>query len=279
MAGSKTRFGFLGSGEEPPDSDGHGAARTVIGHDIHLQKLPSGFAPPGPLGSPTPIPAVRVPITPQLPSAVIAPMTEEITESIPVRRAYRPRKSRLARFLGRWANGGHFHSRSRMNDATRLDDPVDDDLELPCDTTGRNVLLVVVIAGLTFLVTFAVVRTRQRHAVVPPVPGTPATKILASPPPLPQRPAPIVPSPVHAATPAASEQPVLLGTPPAAGPPEGQPHLLTGPASTSRPANVPDRPASSTSKHPPHPHKAAQAASPAFDLPEHLRGELLPLGK
>src|ERR1017187_9327767 len=61
MAGSKTRFGFLGNGEEPPDSGKPGAARTVIGHDIHLPKLPSGFAQPGPLVSPTPTPTSSSP--------------------------------------------------------------------------------------------------------------------------------------------------------------------------------------------------------------------------
>jgi hypothetical protein len=207
-------------------------------------------------------------------------MTEAITESIPVRRAYRPQKSRLARFLGRWTRGGRFQSRSRMNDATRLDDPVEDDLELPRDTTGRNVLLVLVIAGLTFLITFAIVRIRQRHAAASPVPGTLAAKIQAAPPPLPRNPTPNVPPPFHAATPVAPNQPVLLGTPPVAALPlEGQPHPLPGPPSPSRPAAVPDRPASSMSKHPAHPHKTAPATSPDFDLPERLKGELLPLGQ
>src|SRR5450631_2218631 len=126
MAGSKTRFGFLGGGDEPPESGESGAARTIIGRDIHLQKLPSGFEPSRPLGSPTPIPPppippARVPYTPVRPAAMAAPMPETITESVPVRQRYRPQQSRLARFLGRWSTGGHFHSRSNLGQATILD--------------------------------------------------------------------------------------------------------------------------------------------------------------
>ena len=276
MAGSKTRFGFLGNGDEPPDSGDHGAARTMIGRDIHLPKLPPGFEAPRPLDPPTPIPPARAPVTPVLHFVVRAPMPEVITESVPVRRAYPPQKSRLARFLGRWTTGGHFKSRSRMGAATFLDDPGDDDLELPRDTAGRNVLLVLVIAALTFLVTFAIVKMRQRHAGAPPVPGMQVAKKQAAPPPLPQKPAPIAPPAlVQPATP--PEKPLLLGTPPTAMPPSG--HALTLPPSPSRPAAVPTRTVGLVPKNTPHPGKAAHADTSAGELPEHLKGELLPLGK
>jgi hypothetical protein len=204
-------------------------------------------------------------------------MPEVITESVPIRRAYRPQKSRLARILGRWTTGGHFQSRSRMGDSTRLDDPDDDDLELPRDTTGRNALLVLVIAALTFLFTFAIVRLRQRHPGSPPVPGMRGAENQAAPLPLPQKPAPIAPGPVQPATPAPPEKPLLLGTPPAAMPLSD--HALTLPPSPSRPATVPTRTVGLAPKNTQHPSKAARADTSAVELPEHLKGELLPLGK
>ena len=279
MAASKTRFGFFGNGDEPPESGDHGAARTVIGHDIHLQNLPDGFVTPKSPGSPVPmpIPPTSVLRTPLPPSAVMAHMPEVITESVPVRRAYRPQKSRLARFLGRWTTGGHFRSRSRM-DATLLDDPGDDDVEFPRDTTGRNVLLVLVIAALTFLVTFALVKTRQRYAVAPPVTGTQAPGRQAARQPLPQ-PAPIVPARVVPVAP--PERPALLGTPSAAVPPADHPRFLphAEPPSPAKPVTVPSPSGSSAPpKHPPSARKGARP-DPALDLPEHLRGELLPLGQ
>lgn len=275
MAGSKTRFGFRGNGDEPPDSGDHGVARTMIGHDIHLPKLPSGFEAPRSLGSPTPIPPAGVPVAPLLHSAVRAPMPEVITDSVPVRRAYRPQRSRLARFLGRWTASGHFQSRSRMGDATRLDDPDDNDLKLPRDSTGRNALLILVIAALTFLFTFAIVRLRQRHAGAPPVPGMQGQKTQAAPPPLPEKPAPITPAPVQPTTP--PEEPLQMGTPPTAMPPSD--HALTLPPSPARPATVPTRTVGLAPKNTPHPSKTARAGTSAVELPEHLKGELLPLGK
>lgn len=275
MAGSKTRFGFRGNGDEPPDSRDHGVARTMIGHDIHLPELPPGFEAPRPLGSPTPIPPARVPATPLLHSAVSAPMPEVITESVPVRPAYRPQQSRLARFLGRWTTGGHFQSRSRMGDSTRLDEADDDDLELPRDTTGRNALLVLVIAALTFLFTFAIVRIRQRHAGAPPVPGMQGAENPAAPQPLPEKPAPIAPAPVQPTTP--PEKPLPLGTPATAMPTSD--HALALPPSPARPATVPTRTVGLAPKNTPHPSKTARADTSAVELPEHLKGELLPLGK
>jgi hypothetical protein len=246
MAGSKTRFGFLGSGDEPPDSGESGAARTIIGHDIHLQKLPSGFEPSRPLGSPTPIPPARVPYTPVRPAAVGAPIPGTITEAVPVRQRYRPQQSRLARFLGRCTTGGHFHSRSSRGQATLLDDSDERDLEVPRDTTGRNVALVLGIAVLTFLVTFALVRIRQRYAIAQPAAGAQVVESPTTAPPLPTQPAqaraPAAPPPAPA------EKPALLGTP----------------------AELP------TPKDRPRPHKPARTSVPTGQPPDHLKGELLP---
>jgi hypothetical protein len=159
MASSKTRFGFFSDGGEPPDEDGQRTARTVIGHDIHLQ-MPVGFVPPKLPLSPTPLPpAAQVPLPHAVPVAI---MPEEITEQILSKRGNprgkRLHKSRIARFLGRWTESGRFESQSCM-------DALDDDpLKVPRDTTGRNVLLFLIVALLTFLVTIAIVKLRQRYA-------------------------------------------------------------------------------------------------------------------
>lgn len=256
MAGSKTRFGFRGGGDEPPDSGESAAARTMIGHDIHLQKLPSGFEPSRPLGSPTPIPPARVPYTPVRPAAVAAPMVEAITESVPVRRHYRPQQSRLARFLGRWSTGGHFRPRDSVGQPTLLDDTDDGAWEVPRDRTGRNVLLVLGIAVLTFLVTVAMVRIRQRYAPAQPAAGAqrvtdqPPAATLPAPPILPAPAATPPAPPAIPAMPAPAEKPALLGTP----------------------AVTPAPPMDS-----PRPHKPSRTAGPSGQPPEHLKGELLPL--
>ncbi len=272
MAGSKTRFGFLGNGDEPPSSGEPGAARTIIGHDIHLPKLPSGFEQPSRHIPPPPLPPSRISY-PRLPQAAVrAPMNEVITESVPVRRHYKPQKSRLARFLGHWTRGGHFQSRSRMGDGSILDDPSDDDLDVPRDIAGRNVLLVLAIAALTFLITFAIVKARQHYAVAPSVPEAQ----VAEPPAASQLPKAVAPTPVVPAqapppAPIPPEKPQLLGAPTAAVPPAGQPgpQPHATPHSAAKPATGPVR----------NPRKAAaRPDSPTFELPEHLKGELLPLG-
>ncbi len=268
MAGSKTRFGFLGNGDEPPDSGDPKAARTIIGHDIHLPKLPSGFEQPSPHLPPTPLAPARIAYPRSRPAAVLAPMTEVITESVAVRRHYKPQQSRLARFLGRWTRSGHFQSRSRMGDSQA--DSGDDGLDVPHDTAGRNVLLVLVIAALTFLITFAIVKARQRYAAVPSVPGTQ----VAEPPTVSQSPRPVVPASVAPAValppaPTAPEKPMLLGTPTsrAVAPPAGRPQAQPAPHATARTATKPV------------PRKAvARPDSTTFELPDHLKGELLPLG-
>ena len=252
MAGSKTRFGFMG-GADPPNAEKPQSARTVYGHDIHLQ-LPPGFVPPRPPGSPTPLPPAPARWTPSAP--VRAPMAEqESTNPIPTRAPAPPRQSRLARFLGRWTRSGRFESRSRMD----LD--ADEDLELPRDTTGRNVLLVLLVALLTFGLTFAIGKLRQRFAApdgliqtvappqVPPVPVPAAPAMPAA--------APLAPAPT-----APSQPPAQAGTPPAAPPAPATPAAAKGLG--------PLAPA-------PSPHKPERAGRIVAEPPAHLKGELLPL--
>jgi hypothetical protein len=286
MAGSKTRFGFSGNGEEPPNSGESGAARTVIGHDIHLPKLPPGFARPSAQAAPTPLPRAPVLKTPLPRAAFPASMSATITEPVAVRRPYRPQKSRLGRFLGRWTTGGHFRPRSRMGDNTVLDDAGahENDLQLPRDTTGRHVLLVLSIALLTFSIAFAIVRIRQWYATPATASDAQAAKPQAGQPPLPPVLAPSValpPPPAPPAAPPPTEKPMLLGTPPpsatapSAIPP--RPRSQTTPTSPARvaPARNPATvPASSGSSHP---RKRLQPETTAVEPPDHLKGELLPL--
>jgi hypothetical protein len=279
MAGSKTRFGFFGNGEEPPDAGESGAARTVIGHDIHLQKLPSGFAKPSAQPSLTPLPPTPVPRTPLPRAPILAPMPEVTTDPVAVRRPYRPQKSRFARFLGRWTTGGHFRPRSRMGNSAILADPDAQDLELPRETAGRNVLLVFVIAALTFAITFAIVKIRQRYAT--PASGAQVVEPRLEPAPLPAMPAPALVPAALPATPAPAEKPMLLGTPaPATAAPSAPPSrpraqaTLPSPrqAATARlPAAVPGASGGTL------PHKRVRVETPAAEPPEHLKGELLPL--
>jgi hypothetical protein len=160
-----------------------------------------------------------------------------------------------------------------------LDD--EDDLELPRDTTGRNVLLVLVIALFTFLVTFAIVKIRQRYAPAQPTSGARVLEPRAEPVPLPQVPAPTVVLPTPPATPAVAEKTVLLGTPaPSAALQSAslpRPRPQTTPSSPTQAATARlTAPASSGSSHP---RKQPRVESPAAVPPEHLKGELLPLAR
>jgi hypothetical protein len=159
MAGSKTRFGFFTDGGEPQKEDELRAASTVIGRDRHLQ-IPAGFVLPKLPISPKPLPQAPLPPSPY--AAPVALMPEEVTEQIPTRRGNRPHQSRIARFLGRWTKSGRFQTQSPT-------DALDNDpLKVPRDTTGRNVLLFLIVALLTFLVTIAIVKLRQRYALTGP---------------------------------------------------------------------------------------------------------------
>lgn len=132
MAGSKTRFGFFADGEEPPDEDEQRSGRTVIGHDIDAQIPPHG-----------------VPTT---------TMSEEITKPIPTEQRHRPRQSRLVRMLGHWTESGRFETDDGMSNLGYKP------LKARHSTAGRNVLLFVIVAVLTFLITIAFVKLRQRYA-------------------------------------------------------------------------------------------------------------------
>jgi hypothetical protein len=162
MSGAKTRFGFAGDGSEPPDSDEARGARTIIGRDIHLPLRP-GLASGGNPAS-DPYPAARVPPTPtpQAPasrSAIPSYLTEEPTAELPSRRPRAQGKSRLARFLGRWTDSGRFVSEGRGPGAGGYDN-----LETPRDPLARNVVLVLVVALVTFVLTLLGVKARQHFA-------------------------------------------------------------------------------------------------------------------
>jgi hypothetical protein len=272
MSGSKTRYGFTGDGGEPPDSDEAQAARTILGHDIHLQ-LPPGFVPPKAPAVPMAVP-VAAPIQPTVrtpipPGRVMTAVQEETTDPVPYRRPYRYQKSGLARFFGRWTDSGRFESRSKL-------DARDQDVRLPRDSTGRNVLLVLAVAVLTFIITFAIVKLRQRFISdpldiidqVPTKPQPPGTSPSAVPSAVPP---PALPSPP-------SQQP--NGPPPAVAAPS--PPSLAKQAIPASPTAAKDE------RHPnsePHAHKATQRSQKPHPFkskataepPGHLKGELLPL--
>jgi hypothetical protein len=166
-----------------------------------------------------------------------------------------------------------------MSDSTILDSAGldENDLELPRDTTGRNVVLVLGIALLTFSVAFAIVKIRQWYATPAAASNVQAAKAQVEQSPLPQVPAPAV-APSPPAPPAIpAEKPMLLGTPapsaaaPSASPPH--PRSLATPTSPAarRPATAP-APGGSA-----HPRKRLQPESPGVEPPDHLKGELLPL--
>lgn len=195
---SKTRFGFAGDGPEPPGSDQDKGARTVIGRELHLQ-VPPGFV-PKPSSSqassaasdpssqvpssrsvtpswsagsaagvaPEPVPCAP---TPRAQAAVREEIADPATAELPSRRSRPQGPSRLARFLGRWTKSGRFVSEVRpAAHATR-----DEDLEIPRDPLARNLVLVLLVASVTFLLTLVAVKTRQHLADKPaPAAASPA---------------------------------------------------------------------------------------------------------
>jgi hypothetical protein len=293
MSGAKTRFGFAGSGGEPPDEDEPRSARTVMGHDIHLRDSPSSqpaVAPPGtplpraPLLPPAGLHPAAVPVphprAPAHPGRVMAAVSDERTDQIRQRHPARAPQSRLARFLGRWTTGGHFRSSSHLDGTARLDQGGDSVYRVPRDTTGRNVVLVVVVAALTFFITFAIVRTRHRPATPAMVPEAvgqpPPTTGQATAPPQGQAQATIAPTPPAAPIPSPQ-----VGSTPQEQRPQGArvggrvpllgPRAESRPVEASRPralAPAQLRPASKSQKRP-----APFVAEP----PAHLKGELLPI--
>jgi hypothetical protein len=182
---------------------------------------------------------------------------QESTNPIPTRAPARPPQSRLARFLGRWTRSGRFESRSRMD----LD--ADEDLELSRDTTGRNVLLVLLVALFAFGLTFAIVKLRQRFAA-PAVEGLIQTIAPPQPPPVPAPATPVMP----AAAPVAPPPPVPPAQPPAkAGPPPAAPPAPATPAAAKGLGAIAPTPS---------PRKPEREGRIVAKPPAHLKGELLP---
>jgi hypothetical protein len=250
MAGTKTRFGYFGSGgDEPPGTGDSGAARTVIGHDLHLPQVPSDFTPASTPLPPSPSQPVHEPMAPFVRARIATP--EAVTAAIPERSGRRPQPSRFARFLGRWTTGGHFRS-SQTAVASGL---TDEDLRLPRETAARNLLLVLAIAALTFLITFAVMKWREPRAVAP-VPK-PAARMAAP--------------------------PLLPTTTPSAVPPAPAPFpTASAPLPPTAPSAVPNVHTPPPTVRPLRPHKSLRApkSGPATMPtlpPAHLKDELLPL--
>ena len=187
MSGSKTKPGFFSGGEPPaskPDEEpSPRAARTVIGHEIHLRTplvpSPAAEAPPPP--------------RPTTSGGVPEPITDETTEELPPRPSHTGKSKfpALARLFGRWTTGGGFLSRSRMS----VDD--DDLPRVPRDAWASRVAIFAMAALLSFLMALAVLKVHQCSEPGSPPPG----KTRAS-----MSPAPPVPTPVAAA-------PAVLPTP------------------------------------------------------------------
>jgi hypothetical protein len=250
MSGSKTRFGYSG-GSDPPDPEEIRAARTVFGRDVHLRADGHGEVPaPCPPVAATPVPPAP---SPAPPAWTALPRDIEFADENPHRHRQRHGKSRLARFLGRWTKSGRFLSKSQLNaDAA-------DDVEIPRDTTGRNVLVVLLVALLAFAVTFAVVKLRQRPAAAPAAPTPPAAAATPTPatPPAPPAAAPVPPS-------ATAPPPLAPTSPPTPVPDKPVPAAARGLGSPA-PAARPRRP--------------ARLTGPSARPPEHLKNDLLPLGE
>jgi len=131
----------------------------------------------------------------------------------------------------------------------------DDELEIPRDSTGRNVLLVLAIAFVTFVLTFAIVKIRQHYTT----PQAAASKQLAE-----NRGAPVAAVPVP--TPAA--------VPPTPAPAAA---IAMRPAAPAQSAAVPHS-AVPAPKASPSPRKAGRASDRLKgEPPAHLKNELLPL--
>jgi hypothetical protein len=173
MSGSKTNPGFFGGSEPPPpasksDEDASPrAARTVIGHELHLRSPPV-------LRPAADLPPPRVETSAGVPEAV----TDETTEELPARPRHSGKSKfpALARLFGRWTTGGGFLSRSRMSGG-------DDDLpSVPRDAWASRVAIFVVAALFSFLVALAVLKL-QRCSETGSGPAA-ATKVSVSPAPL-----------------------------------------------------------------------------------------------
>ena len=208
MSGSKTRLGFFG-GDEPPPSDPEGvssqhAARTVIGHDIHLRPPP---ARPPLSGTP---PTSREEPLPAVPETV----TDETTEELPPRPSHtgKTKFPAFARLFGRWTTGGGFLERSRTS-GDNADLP-----HVPREAWVSRLAIFVVAGFASFLLALAVLKLHQcstsssRPAAVgqASVPSTPSAPPAASAVPavLPAPSAPPAPLAAASQPPAAATAPI-----------------------------------------------------------------------
>jgi hypothetical protein len=190
MSGSKTHPGFFG-GSEPPASKSDEeasprAARTVIGHEIHLRAQQV----PGPAGKLPPNPHAET--SEGVPQAI----TDETTDQLPARPSHTGKSGfpALARLFGRWTTGGGFLSRSRMSAG-------DDDVpKVPRDAWASRVVIFVAAAIFSFLVALAVLKLHQcseagsrpaaatRVSTSPTLPATSASSAAQAVPPPPSAP-------------------------------------------------------------------------------------------
>lgn len=237
MSGSKTRPGFSG-GDEPPPSDPEAdvsprAARTMIGHEIHL-RAPSD---PGPAAGVPPTPSeevlARVPPTPREEARASVPeaVTDETTEELPLRPTHtgKTRFPALARLFGRWTTGGGFLSRSRMSGTD------DEPLNVPREAWASRVAIFAAAGLVSFLVALAVLKVHQCSTSAPKPSAAGQVSVSPAPPAPPaDRAAPAVlpVPPAQAGPPAAASQPADATAPVA---PIAQP-VAVPPKTTHRPA-------------------------------------------
>jgi hypothetical protein len=195
MSGQKTILGFSSSKDDPPKPNEALAARTVIGREVHLPERNLGPTNDQPIDRPA-----IYEQTQEQPSVIPTPLPEETTVPV-VRSSMRPShtgKSRfpaIARFFGRWTTGGSFLSKSQLDANEEL---------VPAQTKGvRTILLVSVIAVLSFLIVWFLVQftsrpdpTAERPSIPPPRSVSEEPKALPPPAPPPPTPSPVGPAPV-----------------------------------------------------------------------------------
>jgi hypothetical protein len=250
MAGAKTRFGFSGSGSDPPDAETSRRAQTVIGRDIHLQSPPDLPSPPV---APAPPPAIpsRVRTPPRNPtepprSAAPVGVPAEDTEELPSRRRSHAGGSGLARFLGRWTRSGRFVSQSRSGAGNG-------NLEIPRDPLARNIVVVLVVALVTFSLTLFLVKLRQGVSRNARPSATSAPSVPTAP----------VPDPPRATPGASPNAAPLPETSPSVSPPHLQASTAHSPAPPAAPTPSVAKPTKSGIGKEPNPPLENQALPPA----------------
>lgn len=215
MPGSKTRPGFFAGGEAPaskPDEDSSPrAARTVIGHEMHLRT---------PLA---PRPAAQAPPPPgetSVPEAI----PDETTDQLPPRPSHTGKSKfpAFARLLGRWTTGGGFLARSGIFGGA------DDLPRVPRDPWVSRIAIFAVAALFSFLVALAVLKLHRCGETGSPPSGT--TRASATPAP----PAPTTAEAAPAPPPTPSAPPGLPSAAAASDVPVAQP-LAVRPKATHQP--------------------------------------------